>query len=89
MSDVLKETIMAIKLSKPANRLCNFDEFPDSLLLSTTEVMFLSGRSRTSIWRDVIRGSLAESVRLGPQTVRWRVGDVRQFLKGDCNHDSK
>ena len=89
MSDVLKETIMAIKLSKPANRLCNFDEFPDSLLLSTSEVMFLSGRSRTSIWRDVRRGSLAESVRIGPQAVRWRVGDVRQFLKGDCNHDSK
>ena len=82
MSDVLKETIMAIKLSKPANRLCNFDEFPDSLLLSTSEVMFLSGRSRTSIWRDVIRGSLAEPVRIGPQAVRWCVGDVRQFLKG-------
>lgn len=80
---------MAIKLSKPANRLCNFDELPDSALLSTTEVIYLSGRSRTSVWRDVIRGSLAEPVRIGPQTVRWRVGDVRQFLKGDYNHGSK
>jgi len=80
---------MAIKLPKLANKLCNFDELPDSALLSTTEVSYLSGRSRTSIWRDVRRGSLAESVRIGPQTVRWRVGDVRQFLKGDCNHDSK
>ena len=86
MSDVLKETIMAIKLSKPANRLCNFDELPDSALLSTTEVSYLSGRSRTSIWRDVRRGSLAESVRIGPQAVRWRVGDVRQFLNGGCNN---
>ena len=67
---------------KKEDRLANFDQLPDQLLLSAKEVCLLSGRSRTSLWRDVMRGSLAEPVKIGNHTVKWRVADVRQFLNG-------
>ena len=32
-------------------RISNFDNLPDSALLSVKELIALSGRSRTSLWR--------------------------------------
>ena len=65
-----------------ALRIKHFSKLPDKALLSAKEVVFLSGRSRSSLWRDVQRGGLARPVRIGPSTVRWRVADIRTFLTG-------
>ena len=63
-------------------RLRQFNELPCEALLSAKDVVFLSGRSRTSLWRDVQRGRLSKPVRIGPSSVRWRVADIRDFLTG-------
>lgn len=63
-------------------RLRQFNKLPCEALLSAKDVVFLSGRSRSSLWRDVQRGGLARPVRIGPSTVRWRVADIRTFLTG-------
>ena len=34
-------------------RIANFNNLPDAALISAKELMALSGRSRTSLWRDV------------------------------------
>ena len=69
---------------KTRGRLSNFPQLLDIALISAEELILLSGRSRTSLWRDVTRGSLAEPVKIGNHTVKWRVADVRQFLNGGC-----
>tara|TARA_B100000780_G_scaffold114405_1_gene80176 strand:- start:213 stop:455 length:243 start_codon:yes stop_codon:yes gene_type:complete len=72
---------------KVKDRLNNFDQLPHNALLSAREVCLLSGRSRTSLWRDVIRGSLADPIKIGSHTVKWRVSDVRQFLNGNNKNE--
>ena len=67
---------------KNRDRLSDFARSPSNALISAKELILLSGRSRTSLWRDVTRGSLAEPVKIGNRTVKWRVADVRQFLNG-------
>ncbi len=67
---------------KKEDRLGNFAQLPGNALISAKELTLLSGRSRTSLWRDIMRGSLADPVKIGPHTVKWRVADVRQFLNG-------
>ena len=57
-----------------------FDKLPDGALLSVREISHLTGRSRTSVWRDARDGRLASPVRLGRNSVRWRVGDVRRYM---------
>lgn len=66
-------------------RISNFDNLPDAALISTKELMALSGRSRTSLWRDVLHEHLADPVVIGSRTVKWRVSDVRAFLSGVSN----
>jgi predicted DNA-binding transcriptional regulator AlpA len=63
-------------------RLFDFDRLPGEALLSARDLVALSGRSRTSVWRDVRHGRLARPVRLGPNCVRWRVEDARKYLAG-------
>ncbi len=65
----------------------NFDRLPDSALISAKQLMLLSGRSRTSLWRDVLHEHLADPIVIGNRTVKWRVSDVRAYLKGVCSHD--
>ena len=67
---------------KTEDRLSNFAELPNQALLSMNEVSQLSGGSRTSLLRDFMRGFLAQRVKIGSHTVKWRVSDVRQFLNG-------
>ena len=81
-----EEIKMAINQIKKEDRLSNFDQLPDQALLSAREVSHISGRSRTSLWRDVMRGSLADPVKIGSHTVKWRVCDVRQFLNGGSDN---
>ena len=73
---------MATRRLKTESRLSDFARLPSNALISAKELTLLSGRSRTSLWRDVMRGSLAEPVKIGNRTVKWRVADVRQFLNG-------
>ena len=68
--------------TKKNDRIDHFNELPDEALLSAKEVSQMSGRSRTSLWRDVARGSLADPVKIGSHTVKWRVRDVKDFLNG-------
>ena len=86
LSGVNRETEMDMRLHKAESRLSSFDELPDQALLSAREVSQISGRSRTSLWRDVMRGSLADPVKIGSHTVKWRVCDVRQFLNGGSDN---
>ena len=65
-----------------ALRIKHFSKLPDKALLSAKEVVFLSGRSRTSLWRDVQRGFLARPIKLGPKAMRWTVSDIKSFLEG-------
>lgn len=62
-------------------RLQEFDHMPASALMSAKELSSLINRSRASIWRDVQAGRLPKPIAIGPQARRWRVEDVRAFLK--------
>jgi predicted DNA-binding transcriptional regulator AlpA len=59
-----------------------FDDLPETALISVHEITALACRSRASIWRDVKAGRLPKPIAIGPQARRWRVADVRAYLKG-------
>ena len=63
-------------------RISNFDNLPDAALISIKELMALSGRSRTSLWRDVQRGFLGTPIKVGKASTRWNVAQVRAYLTG-------
>lgn len=63
-------------------RVMNFDELPNSALVSIKELIALSGRSRTSLWRDVCDGHLAQPMKIGSRNVKWTVKEVRDYLRG-------
>ena len=65
MSGVKKERQMNACYTKKNDRIDLFEKLPDEALLSAREVSRISGRSRTSLWRDVARGSLADPVKIG------------------------
>jgi predicted DNA-binding transcriptional regulator AlpA len=70
-------------MTNTSMRVTGFDQLPNAALLSASDLVTLSGRSRTSVWRDVNEGRLCKPVRLGPNCVRWRVSDVRKYLAGE------
>ena len=63
-------------------RVQNFSKLPDRALLSVKEICLLTGRSRSSIWRDVKSKRLPKPVNIGANSVRWSVSIVREFLCG-------
>ena len=63
-------------------RITVFDDLPDSALVNVSEIQALAGRSRASIWRDVREGRLAQPHKVGPNSTRWYVRDVRRYLNG-------
>lgn len=63
-------------------RVRQFSLLPDEAQLSADEIKILSGRSRTSIWRDVRNGHLPAPVHIAGNAARWRAVDVRTYLKG-------
>ena len=65
-----------------SSRVCEFDQLPDSALLTVAEISTLSGRSRTSIWRDIKNHRLPKPVALSSHASRWRAADVRSYLAG-------
>jgi predicted DNA-binding transcriptional regulator AlpA len=64
-------------------RLTALSSLPADALISAKELSFLAGRSRTSIWRDVKQNRLPRPISIGLQSKRWRVADVRAYLKGE------
>ncbi len=64
------------------NRLSTFDQMPASALVSVNDLVALSGRSRTSVWRDVKNGRLSAPLKIGPNSVRWSVDHARKYLAG-------
>ena len=65
------------------NRIQNFAQLPDNALLSSNDISILSGRSRSSIWRDVNSQRLPRPVALGLNSVRWTVRDIKFYLNGE------
>jgi predicted DNA-binding transcriptional regulator AlpA len=63
-------------------RLETLGDLPAGALVSARELSLLAGRSRASLWRDVQAGRLPKPVAIGPQTRRWRIEDVRAYLRG-------
>ena len=70
--------------TKPSvvERVTVFDDLPDGALADISEISALACRSRASIWRDVNEGRLSQPHKVGPNSTRWYVGDVRRYLKG-------
>lgn len=71
-------------MAEATARIFDFDRLPGEALLSASDLVALSGRSRTSVWRDVRFGRLVKPIRLGPNCVRWRVADARRYLSGSA-----
>ena len=67
---------------KISDRVTSFSQLPEDALLSAREITQLTGRSRTSIWRDVNSKRLPVPVALGMNTVRWTVRDIKSYLSG-------
>ena len=45
------------------------------------EVVRLTGRSRTSIYMDSIRGRFPRSLKIGIQSVAWRAADIYAWIE--------
>ena len=71
------------KQQKINYRIQNFAQLPDDALLSSSDITVLSGRSRSSIWRDVNSKRLPRPVALGFNSVRWTVRDIKSYLNGE------
>jgi prophage regulatory protein len=50
-------------------------------ILRTTDVIRLTGLSRTTLWRLERRGGFPARLRLGPNSVGWLDDEVRQWIK--------
>jgi predicted DNA-binding transcriptional regulator AlpA len=59
-----------------------FSLLPDDAMLDVRVVSIILNRSVASIWRDAKCGRLANPIRIGARSTRWRVGDVRNALRG-------
>ena len=49
-------------------------------ILRAKEVMRITGRSRTSLWRDELEGTFPQRVRIGRNAVGWRLSQVMAWL---------
>ena len=49
-------------------------------IVRTKELVLLTGRSRTSIWRDELEGAFPQRIRIGRNAVGWRLSQVMAWL---------
>jgi len=63
-------------------RINHFNDLPDSAWISVRELIVLSGRSRTSLWRDVQSGLLEKPMKVGRTSTRWTAVQIRRYLTG-------
>ena len=78
-ADTLKTTTAYQRLIK---KIELFDVLPETAFVDNKLVYVVCDRSPSSIQRDVKAGRLAPPIKIGPNAVRFRVGDVRSFLTG-------
>ena len=71
-----------LKMSIIPHRIQNFADLPNEALISAKEICLLSGRSRSSLWRDVKKSRLPKPISIGSNSVRWSAGAVREYLFG-------
>lgn len=62
--------------------LTQFDALPNSALVDIKTFAAISGRSVPSTWRDLKAGRIPKPFSTGPNSTRWRVGDIRAHLAG-------
>jgi predicted DNA-binding transcriptional regulator AlpA len=70
------------KIQPKPDRVACFDSLPDHALTDRKTLSVLTSLSDSSIYRAITAGRLAKPISIGPNSVRWRVADVRAFLKG-------
>lgn len=72
--------------SKRAERLkqafFNFDKLPDDAFVRAITVGELMAISPSMVWRLAHAGQLPQPHRLTRRTAAWRVGDLREHLRG-------
>ncbi len=51
-------------------------------LLRLSEVVALTGLSRTTIYRKMREGSFPEPFKMGARAVRWRESEIRAWMEG-------
>jgi len=66
------------KRTKLEEKLARYPLLPDDALVSISVVCALFERSRASIWRDIKVGRCPAPIRVGANSARWRVGDLRK-----------
>ena len=70
------------KNARLAKKLDLFPHLPSDAYIDLKVLCALRGRSPSSTYRDVKAGRLAPPIKIGPNAIRWRVGDVRKSLAG-------
>ena len=58
----------------------NFDTLPKSAMVSATDLSGLVGVSLNTIWRWSKSGRLPAPRKVGLNTTRWNVGEIREAL---------
>jgi predicted DNA-binding transcriptional regulator AlpA len=58
----------------------SFDELPDSALVPDLTVAELLSCHRTQVWRMARDGKLPRPIKIGANSTRWRVGEIRAAL---------
>ena len=66
---------------RTVQRLAQFPSLPDEALVDVRVVSAILGRSVASIYRDVERGRLEAPIKVGAQSSRFRVGNVRAVAR--------
>ncbi len=69
---------MATKTDDPA--LITFDALPDSAFVQSATLAALFQTSSTTIWRWAKDGRLPKPRKIGGNSTRWNVGEVRQAI---------
>ena len=68
------------KLEAVLRSVASFDAQPDDAFLNIDTLVMITDRGRSTIWRESAQGTFPKGVKIGHST-RWRVGDVRQWLR--------
>jgi prophage regulatory protein len=68
-----------------AESAANFDDLPSSAFVSIRTVAAITIASNSTIWRRVKDGTLPKPHKLGPNTTRWNVGELREYLSRVMN----
>lgn len=58
----------------------NFNTMPAAAMVSAADLSGLLGVSLNTIWRWSKAGRLPAPVRIGPNTTRWNMGEIRAAL---------